>query len=237
MQETLSTGFKKFFLLEFTKELIKHSAKGEVIELERLIEKRNKEKKEKFIKSIIHEMNLPRKEMLDLREEKDRDFEFRKQFDFKSRTSKITTPLPRVRMRLFIPETQLPPHLQYLKPTTATEEIEIDLGELNPLIKDPAVKVIECNGPEEYILVGGTMGTKPTDIVLNKEDISHVINKFSEFSKIPVQEGVYKVVAGGLVLSAVVSEVIGSKFIIKKIAAQEFKKYPVYSVPPVPMMG
>ncbi|MCX6747128.1 MAG: hypothetical protein NTU63_03275 [Candidatus Pacearchaeota archaeon] len=232
MQETLSTGFKKFFLLEFTKELIKHSAKGEVIQLEKLIDKRNRDKKEKFIKSVIHEMNLPRKEMLDLKEEEE-DFGFRKRFDFKSRTAKATRPPP-VRMRLLIPETQLPPHLQYLRPI-ATSEAEIDLGKLNPLVKDPAVKVIECNGPEEYVLVGGTMGTKPTDILLSKEELTEIINKFSEFSKIPVQEGVYKVVAGGLILSAVVSEVIGSKFIIKKIVAQEFKNYPSYLAPPSPI--
>lgn len=201
-EETFSTEFKKFFLLAFTRELIRHSSKGEIIELEQKIKER-KGQREKFIKSIIHEMNFP-KEISDL---KKRGAEVYDAFRIKTK--------PVMGMHLYIPEPQLPAHLQYLTPSPT--ELEIDLWKLNPLIKDPNVKVIECNGPDEHIVVSGTMGTKPTDIVLNKEDISRIINKFSEVSKIPLQEGVYRVVAGKLNLSAIVSEIIGSKFIIKKM--------------------
>ncbi|GAI79041.1 unnamed protein product, partial [marine sediment metagenome] len=50
---------------------------------------------------------------------------------------------------------------------------------LNPLIQDPLVRVIECNGSEENIVVKGSMGTKPTAIILSKEETDHIIKKFS----------------------------------------------------------
>ena len=117
--------------------------------------------------------------------------------------------------KLTIPQPKLPPHLQYLKPVP--KDIKIDLEKLNVLIKDPAVKIIECNGPDEHIIVRGSMGIKPTNTVLNKEEINTIIKKFSEISKIPIHEGIYRVVVGRLILSAIISEVIGSKFMIKKM--------------------
>ena len=109
----------------------------------------------------------------------------------------------------------MPSHLEYLKPIPKPG-IDIDLFKLNPLIKDPAVRLIEVN-PDEKVMVIGTMGTKPTDIILNKEDIDRVINKFSGVSRIPTNEGIYRVIAGNLILSAIISSVIGSKFVIKKM--------------------
>ena len=94
----------------------------------------------------------------------------------------------------------------------------IDLGKLHPLIRDPLVKVIECNGPDEKIIVIGAMGRKNTKIILTKEEINNTINKFSEAAKIPVHEGVFKVVFGTLIFSAMISEVVSSKFLIRKMA-------------------
>ncbi|MEJ2268006.1 MAG: hypothetical protein P8X70_02940 [Nanoarchaeota archaeon] len=61
------------------------------------------------------------------------------------------------------------------------------------------------------------MGVKPTGIILNKKEIDKVIKTFSEKSMIPIHEGVFRVVVGRLILSAIISEVTGSKFIIKKM--------------------
>jgi len=200
----LPDSFKKLFLLYFTRELILHSASGEVLQLKSLMKGQIKEGKEEFIRSI--KQTLPEKKG----ELKQEDLDFYK--IFKQMKPKPIKPAPRV---LRIPEPKLPPHLQYLKPTP--RDVSIDLERLNPLIKDPAVKVIECNGPDEHVFVRGTMGTKPTNIVLRKEEIDRIIKKFSELSRIPAGEGVYRVVVGKLILSAIISEVIGSKFMIKKM--------------------
>lgn len=198
-----SNNFKKLFLLYFTKELILHSAKGELLQLQTLVKEQVKGEKEQILRSI--KRNIPGKKEK-LREE---DLDFYKIFKkIKPRY------LPQKRM-LTIPEPRLPSHLQYLKPVP--RNMEIDLEKLNPLIKDPAVKIIECDGPDEHIFVRGRMGTKPTNIVLSKEEIIKVIKKISEASKMPIHEGVYRVVVGRLILSAIISEVVGSKFMIKKM--------------------
>ena len=99
---------------------------------------------------------------------------------------------------------------------------EIDLGTLNTLVKDFAVKIIECDGPETNILVRGNMGTKTTKIILTKEEINNLIQKFSKTAKIPAYGGIFRVVVGRLILLAIISEVVGSKFIIKKFAYNPF---------------
>ncbi len=201
----------------FTKELIIHSVKRDIIKLQKIIESEERKKKvipikkvqlpvrkEPLIKKTTDLKVIPKKEIIPKKMPGPKPI-------IKPITQQVAKP------SLFIPEPKLPTHLEYLKPTPTKTGIEIELGKLNPLIKDPAVRIIEAN-PDEKVTVTGTMGTKPTDIILSKEDINRVINKFSEISKIPVTEGVYKVVAGNLILSAVISDVIGSRFILKKMA-------------------
>ncbi len=189
-------SFGRYFLMKFTEELISNYRK---ISLQKIAEHEEKVKEE--VKEIELLKKYPKKEI-----------------------GKIPTKMPffrRTKIRgmplaLKIPEPSLPPQFAYLAPTPSGEEI--DLGKLNPLIRDPLVKVIECNGPDEHAIVHGAMGRKPTAIILNKEEIDTIISKFSEVTKIPVNKGIYKVVVGRLIFSAIVSDIIGSKFIIKKMA-------------------
>ena len=117
---------------------------------------------------------------------------------------------------LKIPETRLPPQFAYLRPY-ATNEIDLDLGELNPFLVDSAVNVIESNGPDKAVIVKGGMGTKPTNVILSEQEINNIIQIFSKKSKIPAGEGFTKIVLGKYVLSAIVSKETGSKFIITKL--------------------
>jgi len=103
---------------------------------------------------------------------------------------------------LRIPEPILPKNLQYLKP--APTKLEIDLGKLNPLIKDPLVKSLECRGTEEPIIVRGGMGVKKTSIILDKEEIDQTIKTFSETAKIPLQRRNFKDSCRKISLSAII---------------------------------
>jgi hypothetical protein len=218
MEQTSPRDFKKFFLLEFTRELINHSSKKDITKLQKIIEKteerKNPVRQNLFVPNITPEIHVrkmtpvPKIEKLQIK--------------------------PLARHLLFIPEPKLPPHLQYLKPITATARVDIDLGKLNPLIRDSAVRIIESY-PNENVIVIGTMGTKSTSIILSKEEIDDIINKFSEMSKIPANEGIYRVVVGNLILLAIISEVIGSKFIIKKIAPPNFSNKQL--IPPLPFQN
>lgn len=111
----------------------------------------------------------------------------------------------------------LPQNLQYLQPTRVVGIKYLDLGKLNPYLNDSHVQSIESEGPNEKVYVNGSMGRKPTKVVLSKEEIDSVIDTFSKSAKIPKTEGLYKVVTNNLMLSAMISDTIGSRFVIKKV--------------------
>ncbi len=204
-----------FILAEFTRELIRHSAKGEFLELEKFI-------KEKI---VSEKSKLEKRESMKKLVEVEEDYTksgFRSNLEIPPEILGGGVQLKRRILKQPVPMTSLvptrfriPPRFQYLKPTPTN--VEIDLGKLNPLIKDPLVKEIECPGENINIMVEGMMGRKKTNISMTKDEIDEVINKFSSTTKIPRQEGFYRVVAGKLILSAVISNVTSSKFVIKKM--------------------
>lgn len=211
---------KRYFFLEFTKQLIRNSGE-DIFELKNIIEEGKYTKKplerevilstpvEKIKKIIPRLSRKPKEAENELRKiVKKGDQEISRSLT-KPPKRKIINPVLR------IPEPKLPPKFQYLKPIPTDKEIELD--KLNPLVKDPMVKDIECNGPNQNIIVRGAMGTKKTNIILGRDDIDDIIERFSKATKIPVYEGVFKVVIGKLIFSAVISNVIGSRFIIKKM--------------------
>ncbi|MBU4069391.1 MAG: hypothetical protein KJ646_00240 [Nanoarchaeota archaeon] len=220
MLELKSTEFKTFFLLQFTKELINNSGGTEILELKNLLKERLKEKEDK-IKEIIQKKEINHEIARDIKglpllKPKIITEIFPKKKNIIPQSTNITgKPIQYI---LKIPQPKIPPQFQYLKPIPTQKQI--DLSKLNPLIKDPQVKIIECNGVDQNIIVKGNMGTKKTNIILNKIEIDNVIKKFSEETRIPVQGGVFKVAIGKLIFSAIISEVISSKFIINKMAYQ-----------------
>jgi len=125
----------------------------------------------------------------------------------------------RERSRLVIPDVNLPEKFQYLKPIPTKEEL--NLGKLNSLIRNPQVKEIECDGPDTEVIVKDPM-PKKTDIFLTTEEIKDIFAAFSRVAKIPVEENVIKIAAGNLILNGINSDVIGSKFIIRKIQSAKF---------------
>jgi len=244
-----SLQFKKFFLLEFTRQLIKNSAPSEIFELQTILEKEKKdqieEKKDK-IKEIIEEKKEKIREVI---REKEKGVESAQEIPsimhasigmFETQKTSSTNPFtsfftpppassrhfnaPQERIRLLIPESRFPAHIEYIKPVPLNKEIE--LGKINPLINDYKVKIIECYGPGDNLVVQGAMGTKKTGIVLSKEEIDETVQRFSRETRIPIQEGIFKVVVGNLIFLAIISEIVGSKFIIKKMIQEQ--QLPVY---------
>lgn len=224
--------FKKFFLLQFTRRLIRHSAPKEIFEFHTALEKeresRLKREKEK-IRRIIREKENEiagigkkefftnakeiaggrTKEMVSIIHPVIGMFGTREVPHFNPFGESFRKP------RLLIPESKFPVHIQYIKPVPLSKEIE--LGKLDSLIMDSMVDEIECHGAGQNILVQGNMGNKKTGIVLDSGEIDDIIQKFSRETKIPAQEGIFKVVVGRLILLAIISEIVGSKFIIKKM--------------------
>ena len=212
MLKSIPKESKAAILLEFTKYLLVHSGYGELAELKEII-------KEEEIEHKI-EPKANRETIKEIIREKEREISEVKKHGISEEIGRELGVRPRIPIRvkprvLRIPEPRLPMRLQYLKPTP--HPVEIDLGKLNPFIMDPIVRRIECNGPGERVAVMVPM-PKYTDIILSKEEIDEIIKVFEQKSKIPASEGIYRVVVGKFIFSAIISDVIGSKFSINKIA-------------------
>ncbi len=111
----------------------------------------------------------------------------------------------------------LPEHLRYLRPTKTATPQALELGKVAQFLNDKNVKSVEIAGPDQVIYVNGTMGRQPTAVSMTKEEIDAILDTFSKVGKVPKTEGLFKVATSNLILTAIVSESIGSRFVIKKM--------------------
>ena len=205
MLKTTTQEFRKLFLLEFTRELIRATTPEEIIKINTILKEEEKEKKLGIKEHIKDKLEHPKRTLI------------------KPKTSQIPNRRKFVPLRrslfsqLRIPRNNLPERLKYLRPIP--KEIEMNLGKLNNLIKNPIISSIECEGADKQIIVR-TPNQKKIKTTLTREEIDQVINEFSKHSKIPVQQGIYKVAAGKLILLSAISEIVGTKFIINKISPE-----------------
>jgi hypothetical protein len=89
-------------------------------------------------------------------------------------------------------------------------------GKLTNLMRDPYVTYIECFGPDTPLLVIKNNQRQKTNISMSTEEVRAFFDYISNKSKIPILEGVFKVVIDNNLFNAIISEFIGTKFIIKK---------------------
>lgn len=90
-----------------------------------------------------------------------------------------------------------------------------DFGKINPFIADSEITLIECSGPGKEIKVkknGEVITTKET---LTLEEITSIVQQFSQISMAPLTQ-MFKARIGNLSISAFVSPVAGTRFMIIK---------------------
>lgn len=92
----------------------------------------------------------------------------------------------------------------------------MNLGKIETLIRDNSVSSIECPGPEKRIIIKKNNQTISTDISLNKSEVDTIIKDFSEKARIPLIEGMLRARVANLQISAIVSKVSDSRWIITK---------------------
>jgi hypothetical protein len=128
----------------------------------------------------------------------------------------MSKPRPPVPVQRMAPAQQIaPPGV----PQGAPRGLSQDYGKITPLLNDPSVSTIECQGagkPLMIIRAGQKQGTK---IVLNADDIKEVLQKVSDAVHIPLLEGVFRAAVDNFSINAVISDMIGSRFVIKKQTA------------------
>lgn len=127
----------------------------------------------------------------------------------------IRPPLIKKPMHQIISEKKLA--IKQIKPESQSQPSGFNLGKLDPLIKDNSIQLIECPGPGKNIMVKRYNQPNITKITLNQTEITTIINAFSKEARIPIIGGILKAAVGSLVISAVISDFVGSRFIINKI--------------------
>ncbi|MBT3577315.1 hypothetical protein HOA55_03745 [archaeon] len=91
-----------------------------------------------------------------------------------------------------------------------------DYGRINALLSDPSVSSIESSGPGKPIVIIRAGQRQFTKISLNPVETKALLEKIADSAHVPLMEGVFRAAVDNFVINAVVSEMIGSKFVIKK---------------------
>jgi len=137
-------------------------------------------------------------------------------------------PVPLVRPPVVVPRKKpvLPP-IRVAPPIQATRVmvpptgvmgtgLTQDYGRITPLLNDPSVSSIECPGPGKPVTIIRSGMRQFTKIVLTPEEIKGILDKVSDAAHIPLLEGVFRAAVDNFSINAILSEMIGSRFVIKK---------------------
>lgn len=112
-----------------------------------------------------------------------------------------------IKLATFIPQNQrLLPPIQGMS-----------LTRISSLLRDPTITNIECSGPEKNIVIRQLGKTKVIPLILTEKEINDIMQEFSVRTKIPLIGGVFKAAIDNFVVSAVISEFVGTRFYIEKI--------------------
>lgn len=122
-----------------------------------------------------------------------------------------------------IPQNFFPTRRELIKPIelqsfapSMMQSQQTPLEKLAPLLRDYSISSIECPGPEKNLIIhkSGLIQTAP--ITLTKEEIDEIMNYISQKTRIPLIKGVFKAIMQNLIISAVISEFVGTRFNIEK---------------------
>jgi hypothetical protein len=120
--------------------------------------------------------------------------------------------------------TAFPPHIPKIStlPRTSSGET-INLGKLTQLLVDPSVFSVECPGPDKNVVVNRAGVPQTSAIILTKEEIDKIIDEVSDKTRIPILSGLFKAAFQDLLITAVVSDFVGTRFLIQK--RSPFQRY------------
>jgi len=87
---------------------------------------------------------------------------------------------------------------------------------IDPLLQDKTISSIECPGPNQSIIIIRSGQKQFTKITLTPEEIKKTLEDIAKEAKIPLIEGVFRAQLNDFSVNAVISGLIGSRFILKK---------------------
>ena len=114
-------------------------------------------------------------------------------------------------------------HVKANEPKMQTNSLSLEINnsqspfeKINQILKDPYVLGIECPGPNKNIVVHKPEKNEASPIKLTKEEIDTIIEDISKKTRIPLLGNTFKAAIGNIIISAVISEIVGKRFIIEK---------------------
>lgn len=90
------------------------------------------------------------------------------------------------------------------------------MEKLSPILYDQSVQTIECPGAGKQIIVTRNGLMQVSNISLTSDEISSILKEISEKTRIPIISGFFKAAFEDIIITAILSEFIGTKFIIQK---------------------
>ena len=93
-------------------------------------------------------------------------------------------------------------------------------GKIEPLLRDPGILSIECPGPRRNIVINKYGIIQTISMNLEQQEINEIINEISKKTKIPIIQGTFRAAIGNIIITAIISEFVGTRFIIEKKPAQ-----------------
>jgi hypothetical protein len=107
--------------------------------------------------------------------------------------------------------------IKKIKPEAEQRPTGFSLGKIEKILRDKTIQSIECPGPGKKVLVKKLSKINSTSLTLGQPEITNIIQKFASQAKIPIMGGILKAAVGDMVISAVISEYVGSRFIINRL--------------------
>lgn len=99
----------------------------------------------------------------------------------------------------------------------------INLGKLAAILVDPSVFSVECPGPYKNLLVNRGGNIQTSGITLTPEEVNAVMHNISEQTRIPLMPGVFRAAVQDLLVTAVISDYVGTRFMVQK--RNPFQRY------------
>jgi len=112
-----------------------------------------------------------------------------------------------------MPMQRAPMPIQQMQPTGTQIE---GLQKLNSLLANYSIKTIECPGPDKPLIINRAGFTETTNIILTKEEIDKTMEEISARTRIPILPGVFKAAFDSYIISAVISEFVGTRFFLQR---------------------
>lgn len=90
------------------------------------------------------------------------------------------------------------------------------LPNIMQFLSNPSIIGVESPGPGKPLLINRSGRIEATNLIMTKESIDEIMQEISKQTRIPLISGVFKAALGNYLVTAVISDFVGTRFAIQK---------------------